>query len=116
MSIGATIWIYIMNKEEFIIVRLNLLQDCLDIVDSKGEDYTKGQEDVLSNFKEGEVFKIPAIKVCGVYMKKHIDAIYNYIGTEGQSESEPIEERIKDAINYLTLLYALIKENENNKA
>jgi len=36
-----------------------------------------------------------------------IAAITNYVRTKGQSESEPISERIKDLINYLVLLQGL---------
>jgi hypothetical protein len=43
-------------------------------------------------------------------MKKHFDAIFNYIKTGGKSESEPIDTRLQDAINYLTFMKALIIE------
>jgi hypothetical protein len=47
----------------------------------------------------------------GVYLYKHMSAVFNYIKSNGQSESEPIQERIKDVINYM-LLFALMIEEE----
>jgi hypothetical protein len=86
------------------------------IARSKGEDYTKGSVDVLANFKEGGVaLGIPPMKVCWVFMNKHYQAITSYVCTDGKSESEPIEERIKDNINYNVLLLGLIKEERENK-
>jgi hypothetical protein len=48
-------------------------------------------------------------------MNKHYQAITNYVKTNGQSESEPISERIKDAINYLVLMQAIVVEKETMK-
>ena len=42
---------------------------------------------------------------------KHLDSISNYIKTE-KVLSEPIEERIKDARVYLSLLRGLIEEEK----
>jgi hypothetical protein len=80
----------------------------MELTKSKGEDYTKGNPDVLSNFKEGDFVGLLPQQTLAVFMKKHIDAIYNHIKTGGQSESEPISERIVDAINYLIFLQALL--------
>ena len=65
------------------------------------------------NFKfSGQDVDVDALKVCWIFMNKHYAAITNYIKSNGQSESEPIRERIKDNINYLVLLLALIEEQE----
>lgn len=100
-----------MNKDDFEKMRTKFFNDCKELTDKKGKDYTKGNEDVLSNFKEGgRDLGVPPMKTLGIFMKKHTDAIYNYIKEDGEHESEPIEERIKDATNYLIFLLALIKE------
>lgn len=101
-----------MTRDEFNKMRGKLLDEARLITKTKGEDYTKGNEDVLINLKEGKAFGLTSLQTCGVFMKKHIDAIYSYIKTGGQSESEPIRERIKDSINYLILLNGLIEESE----
>lgn len=99
-----------MDKKDFEILRDKIFEDIKEISRKKGEDYTKGDADALKNFKEGQIFGLSPKQVCGMFMKKHIDAIYNYIRTDGQSESEPIAERIKDAILYLCLLQGIITE------
>lgn len=86
------------------------------IAKSKGEDYTKGSADALANFKEGgQSLGIDPEKVCWIFMNKHYQAITNYVRTGGKSESEPISERIKDLINYLVLLQAIITESNELK-
>lgn len=99
-----------MNKKQFDNLRNNIFDDCVKLTETKGDDYTKGNEDVLINFKEGAFLGLTSYQILGVYMKKHIDSIFNYIKNDGQTESEPIEYRIQDAINYLVFLQALIKE------
>lgn len=100
-----------MTREEFVKSVENLQKEIMKINEVKGEDYTRGDIDALKNFKEGaEFFGMTPYQCLGVYMKKHSDAIFNYIKTGGQSESEPIRERIKDNILYLFLLNALIEE------
>lgn len=78
---------------------------------TKGEEYAgAGSEDQHANFhRQAEKLGIPAEKVLMVYLSKHQDAIDNYIRT-GVVLSEPIEGRIDDAILYLLLLKALIRD------
>lgn len=103
-----------MTRTEFVELRDQLLEEEDFIMKSKGADYTKSGLDIdcLSNFKEGALFGLTPLQTAGVFTKKHIDSIYNYIKTGGQSESEPIRERIKDARNYLLFILALIEEDK----
>lgn len=107
-----------MKREQFIELRQRVLDACDQITKTKGVDYTKSSDDCLANFKEGSVFGLTSLQTAGMFAKKHIDSIYNYIKTNGRSESEPIEGRIQDAINYLLFIQALIEEEqfERNKA
>ena len=43
-----------------------------------------------------------------VYLYKHFSAVMNFVKSGGQSESEPIEERLVDVINYCLLLGKLV--------
>lgn len=103
-----------MTNKDFYELMEKTFSDATIIAKSKGFDYTKGSEDALANFKEGgQALGIDSKIVCWVFMNKHYQAITNYIRTRGKSESEPIEERVKDMINYLVLMLALIvEENE----
>ena len=91
------------------------LDECFDTMAKKGKDYTIGSVDRLANFKNvGEFVDIHMSKVFAVYFYKHIAAIFSYIKNGGQTESEPIEGRIKDCIVYLLLFYKMVKEMQRN--
>ena len=67
-----------------------------------------------ANFKRvGEYLNLPEEKVLMVYLLKHIDGIASYIDGH-DSQREPVEGRITDAIVYLFLLWGMFDEfNEN---
>jgi hypothetical protein len=100
-----------MSNKEFYTLMNQIFTSAEAIARAKGEDYTKGSQDALANFKEGgEDINVDPVKVCWIFMNKHYQAITNYVKTNGASQSEPISERIKDMINYLVLMQALIVE------
>ncbi len=102
-----------MKNKEFYDLMVRTFDDAKAIAKLKGEDYTKGSLDALANFKEGgKDIDLDPKKVAWVFMNKHYQAITNYVKTNGRSESEPIDLRIKDLINYLVLLLALIEEEK----
>jgi hypothetical protein len=104
-----------MTNDEFEEVMRAVFAACIKISQAKGHDYTKGSEDALANFKgAGKDIGLDPMQVCWVFMNKHYQAITNYVRTGGQSESEPIDERIKDLINYLVLFQALIIERRKD--
>ena len=83
------------------------------ILKQKGDDYTRHEVDRLSNFKRSAAaIGLTPLQVWAIFTNKHIDAIMAYIKT-GQVESEGIEGRFDDAINYLHLGEALIKEQQS---
>lgn len=92
-----------------------LFEQCRKILHSKGTDYS-GEEDSLSNFKKNaERLGLSKYQIWLVYFNKHIDSVQNSIKRnpdKPQVESEPLEDRIKDIINYAALLYCMIKEDE----
>jgi len=99
-----------MKQDDFYkLILKKLLPRCFEIMKGKGTAYS-GQEDKLANFKR--CAKLANVKVetaWMIYFIKHIDAIASYIRGE-YCDNEPIEGRIVDAINYLFLLYGIIKE------
>lgn len=88
------------------------IEECERLLARKGHDYTQGAQGDrgrLKNFyKTGERNGITPFQALNVYMGKHLDAIDTFVKV-GQLESEPIEGRIHDAINYLMLLYKLVQ-------
>lgn len=100
------------NKVEFdnIVEQARLRQDGLLTV--KGHDYTRGDADRLANFKNNaKGLGLTPQQVWAVYFMKHIDAIMSYVKT-GKLESEALTGRLDDAINYLYLFEALVKDLE----
>lgn len=89
----------------------SLLEEVLKTLETKGADYTMGSKDRLHNFRTvGSFVDLSKEKVWSVYFYKHIAAIFNYIKSGGQSESEPIRGRIVDAIVYLLLFHKMVIE------
>ena len=81
------------------------------ILKAKGNDYAPG-EDRLSNFKAiSELLGVTPSAVCAIYMFKHILAIMKLVES-GQPGSEPATSRFVDAVNYLYLLEATLRERE----
>jgi len=90
-----------------------MLNRCLDILKVKGNDYTVGKADTdrLHNFRTVADFTgLTPKEALGVYLYKHVAAIYAFIKSDGQAESEPIRDRLADVINYCLLLWKLIQE------
>ena len=84
--------------------------------DSKRPDYTLGKANVLSNFDStGSDVDLPPEKVLWILLKKHLDAILATVRDPSLGQSEPIDLRFADAINYLLLLYSIIKRRDGDK-
>lgn len=101
-----------MNAREFdqIVAIARARQD--RIMQSKGADYTRHEEDRLSNFKRTAAgIGLTPLQVWAVFANKHWDAIMAYIKT-GKAESEAIDGRFDDVHNYLYLLEGLLKEKD----
>lgn len=100
-----------MNKQEFDKVVQELTEDRKQVAKGKRRDYTKSSENVLQNFyNQADALGLTPMQSLAVHMEKQISAVFNYIKTDGQSESEPIIKRIGDSINYLELLWGLIND------
>ena len=101
-----------MRKQEYDQFIKDLTENRTGISSAKRKDYTRGDKDVLKNFKQvAEYTGLDPLEVWMVYASKHWDSICSYI--KNGTESEPIRERYCDLLNYLELGYALIKEQQN---
>ncbi len=84
---------------------------CDELLTKKGADYTQGaagDRGRLKNFYEvAERLGLRPVQVLSVYLQKHLSAVETFI-QKGQVESEAIEGRIADTINYLLLLWKMI--------
>jgi|GEM_PF-2894518 len=86
----------------------------MKILSSKGRDYSISTN-AFDNFNRGSrMLGLDRKIVLWVYFMKHIDAISNFI-SKGKLESEPIQGRLDDARNYLDILDAMIKEENDDE-
>lgn len=88
--------------------------DCMDLIRAKNADYTEGNQkkDRIKHFRQtAEELDLPMKKVWSVFVRKHWSAIQKYVKF-GQTESEPIDGRINDVINYLVLFGAIVSEEQ----
>lgn len=101
------------STERAIFVEHFLEEHCHKVMAGKGAEYSRGEEDVNSNFHRvaGSV-GTDSLTVAYIYAAKHWDSISNYIKTRKTPSGEPIEGRLGDIINYCLILAALIHEAE----
>lgn len=80
------------------------------VLASKAGEYASS-EDRLHNFKEAAAMLrcTPAQALLG-FMTKHMVSIYDLVLSDATPSHETWDEKIGDAVNYLVLLEALVKE------
>ena len=104
-----------MEPQKFYDTIEELIDECLEIMKAKGLAYS-GKSDSFANFKRvAKNLSMSQYDVWYVYFAKHLDSLASWIREE-YSDSEPIESRIKDLINYLFLLYGMIEEHGEQQA
>lgn len=103
-----------MNQKEISDLANVMLSECFTLLQEKNKDYSI-EEDALAGFKNvAKEIKVTPLKVWFVYARKHWGAISNYVRNNGKIESEPIESRLTDMINYCILLKALIEDEKKD--
>lgn len=90
----------------------SILEECIKVMSTKGVDYAAGSADRLYNFREAaRDLGLPMEQVLYIYLWKHLTSIKRFC-KNGVVESETIESRIVDAINYLLILAKIIDEKK----
>jgi hypothetical protein len=98
-----------MREKDFYKLVDKRFAECMGIMKSKGTAYS-GLEDKLGNFKRvAKNLAMTPEQVWYVYFAKHLDALSAFLRGE-YKDSEPIQGRIMDLINYLFLLDAILIE------
>lgn len=104
-----------MNIAEYETVEAELLALAKSIRDRKRPSYTVGDEDVLMNFKrDAKMSGITALQNWHTHFQKQVAAIARWVQTPDAEQSEPIEQRFADLINYCLLGYAAHRERAAN--
>lgn len=98
------------HKERTALVE-KFFKDCVALQKTKGKDYTTAGDAFKDLCDEAEAMGITPEKVLWISMNKHYKAVRNYC-KRGQTESEPIQNRLKDLANYISLMAVLIQNRK----
>ena len=91
------------------------IQQILKTRDDGQKEYARTDGNIFANFERvADCLKINREKVLMVYLLKHIDGIGSYIDGH-KSQREDVTGRIKDAIVYLLLLWAMVSGEDEFK-
>jgi len=110
-----------MKLEDFNRTIDEMLKLCKDTLSVKQDEYNL-DADRLSFFKEGnELTRLTPERTLYMFMYKHIKSLADMIASEKPYPKELWLEKIKDNINYLLLLRALLEDDgmmtsEDNKS
>lgn len=86
--------------------------ECIDLIKAKNADYSQGEQkgDRIAAFRRiARDINITMEQAWAVFCQKHWGAVMKYV-KQGTVESEPIDGRISDIINYMVLLSAIIED------
>ena len=103
-----------MTANDFDMVLKERLEAAERVLGSKAKEYAS-QEDRLHNFKRAAALlgQTPA-QACVGFMTKHLVSILDIVTADAKGLKVPIEvreEKIGDAINYLILLDAILRDD-----
>jgi len=105
-----------MHNNQFTEVVLGLLDECKEMLVKKGEDYSTS-DDRLDNFKSAEQFTSLSQWQCWeALFFKHIQSLRTYFRSGRKQLNEDVHHRIRDSINYLILLEAMLVEEKEGHA
>ena len=106
-----------MTTDELKVVFEEQAQRCREVLLQKGLEYTPDEADRFSSFKTAASLQntSPANALLGM-LSKHIVSLYDmsFVRTENFA-AEMWDEKITDALNYLFILSAIIKEEKSNQ-
>jgi hypothetical protein len=99
-----------MNAEQFDTILESRLLSIKQVLGNKAKEYAIG--DRLYNFKRAaEISRTTPQKALSGMFMKHLVSVLDLIEGSVPSTADRINEKIGDAINYLILLEAILKED-----
>ena len=97
-----------MKKIHFDALFDHIISEVKSTRDEGQKEYARTEDNIFANFERvADCLKIEREKVLMVYLLKHIDGISSYIDGH-KSQREDVTGRVKDAIVYLLLLWAMV--------
>lgn len=90
-----------------------MLDKSFGVLESKMSDYASPESDCLQNFRQlSTLLGVPMRQVWFVYFMKHVLSVANW-SRHGKLESEPLDDRLGDIINYCLLGSAIAQEEQD---
>lgn len=100
-----------MNRSQMAQVMQQVFEECGGLREAGQKEYAHDDTNAFINFERvAERLNISREAVLMVYLQKHLDGVCSYIQGH-ESQREPVEGRINDAIVYLCLLRGMLNEN-----
>lgn len=100
-----------MTIERYRELRAQLLARADAIQQAKQPAYIRGSADALANFKASAAAAQVSIGQAWVVLDhKHLDAVITAMLSPDVPQAEALEDRFADALNYLTLAWAILHE------
>lgn len=102
-----------MTHELFENIMCSQLEKCKNLLSAKGKEYSPCTDRLLA-FKRAAALQgeTPAQALCGM-LAKHVVSIYDMCMGDGEFPAEKWDEKITDSINYLLLLAAVVREEND---
>lgn len=106
-----------MTTKELEAVFEEQVERCREVLLNKGKEYTPDEADRFSSFKTAAGLQhTTQVQALLGMLAKHIVSLYDmsYVGTE-KYDMAVWDEKITDAMNYLFILTAILKEEEKSE-
>ena len=106
-----------MTTKELEAVFEEQVQRCHEVLLQKGKEYTPDEADRFSSFKSAAVLQhTTQANALLCMLSKHIVSLFDmgYVGTE-RYDMAVWDEKITDALNYLFILTAILKEEKQSE-
>lgn len=100
-----------MTRDELLTLHDKLCGDAKSIMEAKNKDYTGGTADPFANFRASEVLGVPAQLGILIRCIDKFQRIRSFVvNGELAVKNEPVDDAIRDVINYMVLLGGMIQE------
>ena len=98
-----------MERTELINSVQETFNECMEILRAKQHDYAT-KEDALQNFRYAELVSVGPQKAVLVRIAEKLSRVSNLLDQEEAVKDEKIEDTIRDMVNYMAILKAMLEE------
>lgn len=102
-----------MKIDDLLNLHKETCEDAQSIMRAKNADYTGGSKDIFANFSSVEILGIPAELGILIRTLDKIQRLRSFIvNGQLQVKDEPVDDAIRDVVNYMVLLKGMIKDKQ----